>query len=273
MTLDEKYHHLQKILAEFDSVVIAFSGGVDSTLLLKVACNQLGPDNVLALTATSPIFPGYEIEQSSKLAQLFGVRQKLLSSDEMALESFVENGPRRCYHCKHSLFSQFLSAAEEISGTLLDGSNLDDLDDYRPGREALNQLHLRSPLLEAKLGKQEIRKLSRQLGLSTWDKQPFACLATRFPYGTRITAERIQQIDQCETWLRLQGFAHYRVRYHDQLARIEVIEKDIPRLVKDPLRQNLLEVFKLNGFDYITLDLQGYRSGSMNEVLPESVNG
>jgi len=270
MTLDKKYHKLQKILSEFDSVVVAFSGGVDSTLLLKVACNQLGPDNVLALTATSPIFPRYEIEQSSKLAQSFGVRQQLIRSDEMALDSFVENGPRRCYHCKHSLFSQFLSTAEKIPGILLDGSNLDDLDDYRPGREALKQLQLRSPLLEAGLGKQEIRILSRQLGLSTWDKQPFACLATRFPYGTRITAERIQQVDQCETWLRLQDFTHYRVRYHDQLARIEVAEADLPRLIKDPLRQNLLETFKLNGFDYVTLDLQGYRSGSMNEVLAET---
>ena len=270
MTLDEKYHKLQQILSEFDSVVVAFSGGVDSTLLLKVACNQLGPDNVLALTATSPIFPRYEIEQSSKLAQSFAVRQQLIHSDEMALDSFVENGPRRCYHCKHSLFSQFLSVAEKISGILLDGSNLDDLDDYRPGREALKQLDLRSPLLEAGLGKQEIRILSRQLGLSTWDKQSFACLATRFPYGTKITVERIQQVDQCETWLRLQGFTKYRVRYHDQLARIEVAEKDISRLIKDPLRQNLLETFKLNGFDYITLDLQGYRSGSMNEVLDKT---
>lgn len=267
MTLDDKYQQLQTILSEFDSVVVAFSGGVDSTLLLKVACDQLGVDSVLALTAISPIFPGYEIEQSSKLTQLFGVRQQLISSDEMALDSFVENGPRRCYHCKHSLFSRFLVEAEKISGTLLDGSNLDDLDDYRPGREALKQLQLRSPLLEAGLGKAEIRTLSQQLELPTWDKQPFACLATRFPYGTRITVDRIRQIDQCENWLRLQGFTNYRVRYHDQLARIEVAEKDIPRLVKDPLRQNLLETFKLNGFDYITLDLQGYRSGSMNEVL------
>jgi len=270
MTLDEKYHHLQQIFSEFDSVVIAFSGGVDSTFLLKVACNQLGSDHVLALTATSPIFSRYEIEQSSKLAQSFGVRQRLIRSDEMALDSFVENDPQRCYHCKHSLFSQFLLETEKIPGILLDGSNLDDLDDYRPGREALEQLQLRSPLLEAGLGKEEIRLLSRQLGLSTWDKQPSACLATRIPYGTRITAERIGQVEQCETWLRLQGLTHYRVRYHDRLARIEVAEEDLPRLIQDPLRQNLLETFKLNGFDYTTLDLQGYRSGSMNEVLDKT---
>ena len=270
MTLDDKYQQLQNILSEFDSVVIAFSGGVDSTLLLKVACDHLGSDRVLALTATSPIFPRYEIEQSAKLAEMFGVRQQFISSHEMALINFVENDPQRCYHCKHHLFNLFLSEAEKVSGTLLDGSNLDDLDDYRPGREALNQLEIRSPLLEAELGKAEIRMLSQQLGLSTWDKQPFACLATRFPYGTRITVDRIKQIDQCENWLRLQGFTNYRVRYHDQLARIEDAEEDIPLLVKEPLRQKLLEIFTLNGFDYITLDLQGYRSGSMNEVLAKA---
>jgi uncharacterized protein len=270
MTLAEKYQRLQQLLSEFDSVVVAFSGGVDSTLLLKVACDQLGPDRVLALTASSPIFSRYELEQSGELAQLFGVQQRLISSDEMALEHFVENGPRRCYYCKHSLFSRFLWEAKKISGTLVDGSNLDDLDDYRPGREALEQLQLRSPLLEVGLGKAEIRRLSRQLGLPTWDKQPSTCLATRFPYGTGITVERLQQIDQCETWLRLQGFSCYRVRYHDQLARIEVAEEDIPRLVEEPLRQALLKEFKLNGFDYIALDLQGYRSGSMNEVLSDS---
>ncbi len=270
MTLDKKYHHLQTILSEFDSVVIAFSGGVDSTLLLKVACDQLGVDRVLALTATSPIFPRYELDQSRKLAEIFGVRQQFISSHELTLVNFVENDPQRCYHCKHHLYSLFLKAAEIFSGTLLEGSNLDDLDDYRPGREALKQLNLRSPLLEAGLGKTEIRTLSQQLGLPTWDKQPFACLATRFPYGTRITVERVGQIDQCENWLRLQSFTNYRVRYHDQLARIEVAEEDIPRLVKEPLRQELLATFKLNGFDYITLDLQGYRSGSMNEVLTKA---
>ncbi len=270
MSLDEKFQHLQRILSGFDSVVIAFSGGVDSTLLLKVACDCLGADKVLALTATSPIFPDYEIEQSRQLAKKLGVQQQLISSHEMELVNFVENGPQRCYHCKHHLFSLFLQKAAEISGTLLDGSNLDDLDDYRPGREALTQLKLRSPLLEANLGKQEIRSLSRQLELPTWDKQPFACLATRFPYGTRITVDRLKQINQCENWLRLQGFSSYRVRYHDRLARIEVAEEDIPRLVKEPLRRDLVEIFKLNGFDYVTLDLQGYRSGSMNVILPQA---
>ena len=271
MSLDEKYQHLQNILSEFNSAVIAFSGGVDSTLLLKVACDSLGADKVLALTATSPIFPSYEIEQSKLLARKFGVRQQFIDSNEMELADFIENGPQRCYYCKHNLFSLFLQkVTETATETLLDGSNLDDQDDYRPGQKAITQLKIGSPLLEAKLGKQEIRELSRQLELSTWDKQPFACLATRFPYGTPITVGRLKQIDQCETWLRLQGFSNYRVRYHNQLARIEVSPAEIPRLLEETLRLDLVETFKLSGFDYVTLDLQGYRSGSMNEILPET---
>lgn len=270
MHLAKKYQHLQKILSGFDSVVIAFSGGVDSTLLLKVACDSLGSDKVLALTATSPIFPSYETEQSKRLAKEFGVQQQFIDSNEMELSNFIENGPQRCYHCKHNLFNLFLQKiAETATKTLFDGSNLDDQDDYRPGRKAITQLKIRSPLLEAKLSKHEIRELSRKLGLSTWNKQPFACLATRFPYGTKITANRLKQIDQCESWLRLQGFSNYRVRCHDQLARIEVGREEIPRLLEETLRFDLLETFKLNGFDYVTLDLQGYRSGSMNEILPE----
>ena len=268
MSLNDKYQHLQKILSAFDSVVIAFSGGVDSTLLLKIACDSLGSDKVLALTAISPIFPRYEIEQGQQLAAELGVRLQFVESNEMELANFIKNGPERCYHCKYNLFSRLLQEiGETTSNILLDGSNLDDLDDYRPGQKAITQLKVRSPLLEANLGKQEIRKLSRQLGLSTWDKQPFACLATRVPYGTQITHSRLKQIDQCETWLRLHDFTHYRVRYHDRLARVEVAAEEISKLLDKPLRLALVETFKQNGFDYVTLDLQGYRSGSMNEVL------
>lgn len=269
MNLAEKYQHLKNILSEFNSVVIAFSGGVDSTLLLKVACDSLGADKVLAVTAISPIFPSYEIEQSQLLAEEFGVQQKFIDCNEMKLPDFVENTLQRCYHCKHNMLKLFLQERMETSGTLLDGSNLDDQDDYRPGQKAVTQLKIRSPLLEAKLGKQEIRILSRQLELSTWNKQPFACLATRVPYGTPITVVRLQQIDQCENWLRLQGFSNYRVRYHDQLARIEVSPAEIPRFLEESFRLDLVKTFKHNGFDYVTLDLQGYRSGSMNEILPE----
>jgi uncharacterized protein len=270
MDLDEKYQYLQNILAKFDSAVVAFSGGVDSTLLLKIACDTLGVNKVLALTATSPIFPSYEIELSQQIANQFGVRQQFIDSGQMELADFVENNLQRCYHCKHNMLRLFLQALPETSGVLLDGSNLDDLEDFRPGQKAVTQLKILSPLLEAKLGKKEIRALSRRLNLSTWNKQPFACLATRFPYGTRITTKRLQQVDKCETWLRLHGFSHYRVRCHDQLARIEVSRDEIPRLLEKSLHADLLETFKTNGFDYVTLDLQGYRSGSMNEVLSES---
>ena len=271
MALDEKYQHLQKILSGFDSVVVAFSGGVDSTLLLKVACDCLGTDKVLALTATSPIFPHYEIEQSKLLAEEFGVRQEFIDSNEMELSDFAENTLQRCYHCKHNMLRLFLQAMTERPGTLLEGSNLDDQDDYRPGQKAVTQLKICSPLLEANFKKSEIRELSRQLELSTWNKQPFACLATRFPYGTRITIDRLQQVDQCETWLRLQGFSNYRVRYHNQLARIEVSPAEFTRLTEETLRLELVEIFKHNGFDYVTLDLQGYRSGSMNEILSDNI--
>lgn len=267
MGLQEKYQSLQDILSHFDSAVVAFSGGVDSTLLLKVACDVLGAENVLALTATAPIFPSHEIELSKALANEFGVQQQFVDSGQMELPDFVENSLQRCYHCKHNMLTLFLEAIAATSGILLDGSNLDDQADFRPGQKAVTQLKVRSPLLEAKFTKDDIRTLSRQLNLSTWNKQPFACLATRFPYGSRITAKRLQQVDKCEAWLRSQGFSYYRVRCHDQLARIEVADDEISRLLDKPLRTELLKTFKANGFDYVTLDLQGYRSGSMNEVI------
>ena len=270
MDLTEKYQQLKTLLSELDSVVVAFSGGVDSTFLLRVAAEVLGTDKVLALTATSPTYPSFEFEQSQKLAADIGVKQLVIESNELEIPGFAENPPRRCYHCKHELFSLCLKQAEQAGfNCVLDGSNLDDLADYRPGRDALKELQVRSPLLEAELSKDDIRQLSKQLGLPTWDKQPFACLSSRFPYGTRITAERLQQIDHCESWLRKQGFANYRVRYHEQIARIEVAPAEISRLLDEQLREQLVAEFKTAGFTYVTLDLQGYRTGSMNETLPE----
>jgi uncharacterized protein len=270
MSLEKKYSRLKQHLTALQSVVVAFSGGVDSTLLLKVAVDTLGPERVLALTATSPTYPAFEFEQSRKLAAQIGARQLVVESNELEIPGFAENHPRRCYHCKHELFSLCLKKAAELGyGSVLDGSNLDDLGDYRPGRDAVTELRVCSPLLEAGLGKGEIRQLSKQLNLSTWDKQPFACLSSRFPYGTEITAPRLQQIERCESWLRQQGFAGYRVRYHDQIARIEVAPEEFPRLLDAPLRQRLVEEFKAAGFTYVTLDLQGYRTGSMNETLSD----
>ncbi len=269
MDLAGRYQRLQQIVSQYRSVAIAFSGGVDSALLLKVACDTLGCENVLALTATSPIFPTYEIEQSQHLARRLGVAQKLIKSQQLELQDFSENGIRRCYHCKLSLFSQFLATLEGTGMVLLEGSNLDDLDDYRPGREAIQQLQISSPLLEAQLNKQDVRQLSRQLGLPTWDKPSGPCLATRFPYGNRITVEKLKQVELCEHWLRQQGFSNFRVRNHQQLARIEVPAADISRFNEPSLREKLINFFKAHQFDYITIDLQGYRSGSMDELLPD----
>lgn len=270
-SLTKKYNHLKQALRALKSVVVAFSGGVDSTFLLKVASDTLGADKVLALTATSPTYPGFELEQSRQLAQQIGVKQIVVESNELEIPGFAENNPRRCYHCKHELFSRFLQEAAELGyRSVLDGSNLDDLGDYRPGRDAIEELQISSPLLDAKLSKADIRQLSKQLGLPTWDKQPFACLSSRFPYGTRITTERLQQIDRCESWLRQKGFGNYRVRYHEQIARVEVAPEEISRLLADELRQQLVDEFKAAGFTYVTLDLQGYRTGSMNETLQDA---
>lgn len=268
MTLHEKEQRLHELLREMGSVLIAFSGGVDSTFLLHSAAAALGPERVLALTATSPTYPLHEQEESRRLAARSGVRHLLLESNELEIPGFADNTPRRCYHCKHELFALCRAKADELGlAAVLDGANLDDLGDYRPGREAARELGVRSPLIEAGLNKAEIRSLSHAAGLPTWDKQPFACLASRFPYGTTITAERLQRLDRCETVLRELGFTTYRVRFHDQLARIEVGSDEIARFADPQLRATVTESFRAAGFSYVALDLQGYRTGSMNETL------
>lgn len=266
MQLDTKFNRLNDILSAMDSAVVAFSGGVDSTFLLKTAIDALGVDKVLALTATSPTYPSHEFNESVQLARELGARQIVVDSNELEIPGFADNPPQRCYHCKKELFAICLGKATEIGYTeVLDGSNLDDLDDYRPGRQAASELKVRSPLLEAGLTKADIRELSRRAGLKTADKQPFACLASRFPYGTRITAEKLQQIDRCETFMRENGFHTFRVRYHDDIARIEVALDELTRIIEDKMREKLLAEFKAAGFTYVSLDLQGYRTGSMNE--------
>lgn len=266
-SLDERFAALKARLTSFGSVVVAFSGGVDSTFLLKVAIDTLGADKVLALTATSPTYPEFEFNEACRLAREFGAEQLVVESNELEIPGFAENDRRRCYHCKSELFSICRDKARELGyAEILDGSNLDDLQDYRPGRDAACELAVRSPLLEAGLRKEDIRTLSRQLGLSTADKQAFACLSSRFPYGTEITAERLQQVDACETFLRQQGFNNYRVRYHGEIARIEVAPAELQRFFDPELRQAVVTACKQAGFTYVTLDLQGYRTGSMNET-------
>lgn len=269
MTLADKEQALHALLRELGSLLVAFSGGVDSTFLLHSACRVLGAEQVVALTATSPTYPLHEQDEARRLAERFGVRQLVLESNELEIPGFADNTPRRCYHCKHELFSLCRDRARELGlAAVADGANLDDLGDYRPGREAARELGIRSPLLEAGLGKEEIRALSRAAGLPTAGKQPFACLASRFPYGTAITAERLARLDRCETALRELGFVTYRVRFHHEVARIEVGAEEIPRFADPQLRAAVVAAGKAAGFAYVALDLLGYRSGSMNETLP-----
>lgn len=263
--MKEKELKLRLRLRELAPVAVAFSGGVDSTYLLSVAVDELGAENVLALTAVAPVYPRHELESCRRLAEQMGVRLLEVQGDVLSNPGFVANDRERCYKCKLDLFGEFVEVVRQNGfEALLDGSNVDDLEDYRPGHKALGELHVHSPLLEADLTKDEIRRLSRQAGLPTWNKQPFACLATRFPYGTKITAERLEQVGSCEELLYELGLSNYRVRYHDKVARIEVAPEEMNRFLDPALRQKVANHFRSAGFEFVTLDLDGYRTGSMN---------
>ena len=267
MTLNDKYDFLKSYIKELGSVAVAFSSGVDSTLLLKVAHDELG-DKCIALTGSSESFPQTEQEESNSFCKKEGIQQVLFFSNELQNEDYAKNPKDRCYHCKHILFSTMQKLAKENGVSyVLEGSNVDDLGDYRPGLNAIAELGIKSPLREAGLTKDEIRQLSKQLDLPTFQKQSFACLASRIPYGERITAEKLKRIEEAEDFLKKKGFSYYRVRIQDKLARIEVLPKDIERFMEENLRNEVVAYFKQLGFLYVTLDLQGYRTGSMNEVL------
>jgi uncharacterized protein len=270
--LENKYNRLKTLLGELGKIVIGFSGGVDSTLLLKVAVDTLG-SNAIAVIGKSETYPAQEYKEALELIGLIGAKFLEVQTEETDNIKFRENPVDRCYYCKSELFSKLHKIAEAQNITwIADGSIVDDLKDFRPGSRATAEQNVRSPLLESGFTKEDVRELSKHLGLPTWDKPSFACLSSRFPYGFGITKEALSKIDQAETFLRSLGFRAFRVRHHDEkTARIEVLPTEILRILDPDIRNSIIEKLKTLGFIYITLDLQGYRTGSMNEVLPAEI--
>ena len=267
MNIKEKYNILKEYIASLESTACAFSGGVDSTLLLKVSHDVLG-DKAIAITASSQSFPERELNESINFCKINNIKQIITQSNELDIPGFKDNPKNRCYLCKHELFSQIIKIAHENNiAHVIEGSNTDDLGDYRPGLQAIQELSIKSPLRKANLSKSEVRQLSWELGLPTWDKPSFACLASRFVYGEKITPEKLKMIERAEELLLSLGFRQVRVRIHDNIARIEIEPKEFSRIIEDNTRTKIYDSLKDYGFSYVTLDMKGYRTGSMNEVL------
>lgn len=265
-SLQNKYLELKKYLLSLNSVAVAYSSGVDSTFLLKTAVDTLHRDNVLALTAKSHSFPKRELDESIQFCKSENIRQIVFESEELSIDGFSNNPPDRCYICKKELFSKIKSIARENNiNAVVEGSNADDINDYRPGMRAVAELEILSPLKKVGLTKNEIRALSKQLGLKTWNKQSFACLSSRFVYGEKITVQKLDMIDKSEQLLLDLGFKQVRVRIHNDVARIEVLPNEIERVMQ--FKDTIYSKFKEYGFRYVTLDLRGYRTGSMNDSL------
>jgi len=263
----QKYDDLKTLLKTYGSVAVAFSSGVDSTFLLYAAKEALG-DKAIAVTAHSCSFPERELKETKAFCENHNIRQFVFDSEELDIEGFSQNPKNRCYLCKRELFQKIINIAADNGITVIaEGSNLDDNGDYRPGLRAVAELGIKSPLREIGFTKADIRALSRHLGLPTWNKQSFACLASRFVYGETITEEKLGMVDRAEQLLLDLGFHQMRVRIHGTMARIEVMPEEFPKLIEEDIRTRITTTLKSIGFTYITMDLIGYRTGSMNEVL------
>jgi uncharacterized protein len=263
--LNDKYNKLKEYIKSLGSVAVAFSSGVDSTFLLKVCKDVLG-DNVIAVTARSCSFPKRELNEAVEFCKKENIRHFIVDSEELDIDGFSKNPPNRCYICKKELFEKIIKIAKENSiENIVEGSNLDDNSDYRPGLQAVKELDIKSPLRFANLSKQDIRTLSKELGLPTWNKQSFACLSSRFVYGETISREKLLMVDRAEQLLLDLGFSQVRVRIHNNVARIEINPSEFDKLIQN--RHEITSKFKEYGFAYVTMDLIGYRTGSMNETL------
>jgi uncharacterized protein len=263
-TLDEKYGQLQTVLRDLESVLVAFSGGVDSTLLLKVAYDTLGK-RAVAATADSETYPREELAQARELAALIGCRHIVVRTDELHDPGYSANSPDRCYYCKKTLFAELEPLAQQLGvRSIAYGAMADDIGTHRPGHRAAAEFQVRSPLIEAGLGKAEIRALAQRLGLPNWNKPSFACLSSRIAYGEAVTVEKLRALDEAERFMRDLGLRQFRVRHHDTIARLEVQPEDFALVVEQ--REAIVARLKELGYVYVTLDLQGFRSGSMNEV-------
>jgi pyridinium-3,5-biscarboxylic acid mononucleotide sulfurtransferase len=265
--VDAKLNNLETLLRQTDGAIVAFSAGVDSTFLLKIAYSVLG-ERAIALTAASPTVPPGELEAAKEFAKTLGCRHIVIDSNELANPSFAQNPANRCFFCKDELYRICRDQSENLRvAVIVDGTNLDDLKDHRPGLKAAKEWGIRHPLVEAEMTKEDIRRYSRALNLPTWDKPSSPCLSSRFPYGTEINLERLRKIGACELYMKELRFREFRVRYHGELARIELSPREIGRFFDEATRQAVVKKFKEIGFNYVSLDLQGYRTGSMNETL------